>query len=115
MKLIFNVQIAKLENCEWKEEPTRLINEIYPWSAALSTAGGEEALICFEMKSNKKCELFDGTSTVSTHEANFQHDGGKLGLYKGQPTTVGSYSWEGQNKVETLSSSGWSFLGDFPR
>lgn len=56
------------------------------------------------------------------------HWGGKLGFYKGNPTTVGSAVDQvdeyhemvhgGNNKVETLLNSnftGWSSLTDFPQ
>ncbi|CAG5080465.1 Oidioi.mRNA.OKI2018_I69.PAR.g9602.t1.cds [Oikopleura dioica] len=61
------------------------------------------------------CEIFDGESVSSTHSAQNNHDWGKLGLYKGQPTTVGSYYKSGAQKVETYNSTGWASLPDHPR
>ena len=49
---------------------------------------------------------------METFHSSYAHWGGKLGNYNGKPTSVGSY---GSNKVETLSSSGWSTLPDFPK
>ena len=65
-------------------------------SAALSIANGSKALICFPddggfTNSQKKCEIFDSETSISTFETSFAHLGGGLGFYKGQPTTVGGF------------------------
>ena len=72
-------------------------------------------MVCFDRGSHKNCELFDGTSSTPTHSAQFLHHHGSLGYYKGQPTTVGCYYSNGQKKVETYSTSGWTSLADHPR
>ena len=111
-------KIAKLVGCEWIEEPSRLINPYDSWSAALSIEHEGKALICFPADDEtKKCEVFDPatSSSSSTHSSIFPHYGGMLGLYKGQATTVGNDGFGNDtNKVETISSSGWSSLPDFP-
>ena len=111
------IQIAKFSGCEWHEQSTKLINNIDAGSAALSVENGEKALLCFPDDSeSKKCEVFDGTASVSTYSTFSRHWGGKLGLFKGQPTTVGNDgSSDDSNNVETLSYSGWLTLADFPR
>jgi hypothetical protein len=71
------------------------------------------ALICFGYNI-KSCEIFNGTSAVlSPFSTNWTHVYGGLGLYSGQPTTVGC-SNEEHNKTETLSPSGWTALSDHP-
>ncbi|CAG5076383.1 Oidioi.mRNA.OKI2018_I69.PAR.g8447.t1.cds [Oikopleura dioica] len=62
-----------------------------------------------------RCDLFDGTSSRSTHSAQFSHNYVDLGYYKGQPTTVGGGNSDGHQKVETYSTSGWTSLPDHPR
>jgi len=62
----------------------------------------------------KTCEIFDGSTTVSTFAADWTHQYGALGLYKSQPTSVGCYEYEHQ-KAETLSASGWTSLPDHPK
>ena len=105
-----------MDGCEWKEQSTRLINKIYYWSAAISINNGEEALVCFPFDDfYKNCEVFDSKTSKSTFKTKYRHRGGKLGFYRGQPTTVGSEYGDGRNKVETLSSSGWRVLNDFPK
>lgn len=74
-----------------------------------------EALLCFDVEFSKNCEIFDTTSIVSTHSTQFTHQRGSLGYYLGQPTTVGSVQSDGQNKVETYSTTGWTSLPDSPR
>ena len=72
-------------------------------------------LICFSFGGNKKhCEVFDGSSSTSTTESNHGHSWGNLGLYKNQPTTVGSSFSTDTRKVETLTNNGWSVIGDPP-
>ena len=84
------------------------------------------ALICFGKnlfnKSIKTCEKFDGTNlnkstirkNVATFSTEWTHTFGGLGLYNDKPTTVGC--WDTKHyKTETLTSSGWTFLPDFPK
>ena len=35
-------------------------------------------------------------------------------MYEGNPTTVGSWFYDGTSKVETLTSDGWKSLADHP-
>ena len=73
------------------------------------------ALVCFPADSEyKKCEVFYSKTSRSTNETSYKHASGKLGLYRGKPTTVGSRYGDDRNKVETFSSSGWRTLTDFP-
>ena len=89
----------------------RSVLEIENWKKFL-------ALICFgfdelNMRNLKSCETFDGASVVlMTSLTNWTHDEGGLGLYEGQPTTIGC-GYEAHNKIETLSISGWTTLPDF--
>ena len=73
-------------------------------------------MICFGYSGDirKTCEIFDGSTTVSTFSADWTHRYGGLGLYKNQPASVGCYDEEHQ-KAETLSSSGWTALPDHPK
>ena len=84
-------------------------------SAAISIENEKMALVCFDDFSYKKCELFDSKTSRSTFKTSYQHGGGKIGLYRGKPTTVGSDRGKERNKVETLSLSGWRILNDFPK
>ena len=85
-------------------------------SAALSIYNGTAALVCFpDDYVQKKCEVFNSRISRSTFETNYRHSAGSLGLYRGKPTTVGGYGGDERNKVETLSSSGWRTLNDFPK
>ena len=105
-----------MDGCDWKQQSTRLINPISWRSAALSIKNGENALICFpDDYSSRRCEVYDSKIVMSTYETNYPHQGGKLALYRGKPTTVGSSSGDGSNTSETLSSSGWRRLTDFPK
>ena len=76
------------------------------------------ALICFGYDSQKSCEKFDGRSALSTFSATWTHNHGGLVMYQSQPTSVGSYNAEVKKaehkKAETLSSTGWSAIPDFP-
>ena len=60
------------------------------------------------------CEVFTGSNVVETHSTTYPHDGGGLGFYNGQPTTVGNYFEDGYRKVETMSKTGWTSLPDQP-
>ncbi|CBY13446.1 unnamed protein product [Oikopleura dioica] len=74
------------------------------------------SLICFGFSDEirRTCEIFDGSTTVSTFASNWTHTYGGLGLYKNQPASVGCYDEEHQ-KAETLSASGWTSLPDHPK
>ncbi|CAG5111069.1 Oidioi.mRNA.OKI2018_I69.chr2.g5405.t1.cds [Oikopleura dioica] len=106
-------KIAVLEGCNFEQRSEKLLNDIDYASAALSIHGNSRVLICFSAGSNKKhCEIFDGSSSTSTTSSNYGHGLGRLGLYKNQATTVGSYY--DTPKVETLTNNGWSVIGDPP-
>ena len=97
--------------------PAQTVYGFEDGSAALSIENGKKALICFDSDiwyyGYNRCEVFDGESSISTYQTNFGHWGGKLALYKGNPTTVGhEFGWK-RNAVESLSPSGWSILDDF--
>ena len=109
------MKVAKLEGCEFRIQSTRLNYQYSSISAAITVKDGREALICFESGSYNRCEVYNGRSSKSTFKTKFSHWGGKLGVYKDKPTTVGSYCGHGKNSVETLQSSGWSTLAEFPR
>ena len=70
------------------------------------------ALICFGFR-DKSCETFDGTTAATTFSATWTHVHGGLGMYRNQPATVGCFTAK-HIKAETLSSTGWSDLPDFP-
>ena len=93
-------------------------------SAALAIDEGTRALICFprsdspDISESRNCEIFDTVISVPTHRSQYNHAGGGLGLYVGQPTTVGDVTGGeliGNVKVEIYySSKGWASLSDFP-
>ena len=86
-------------------------------SAALPIEDGGKALICFDIHDpHSRCEVYDSESSelTSTFETKYSHRGGKLGLYRGKPMTVGSSSGDGRNKTEILDSSGWFNSTEFP-
>ena len=93
---------------------------MYAMSAALAIENGEKALICFPNDLRyKDCTIFDTVTTpsIKTSATTYSHAGGGLGFYKGNPTTVGSHDASpelGAVKVETLTSTGWSTMADFP-
>jgi hypothetical protein len=76
-----------------------------------------QALVCFGDDyfgdTRKSCEIFDGSSSAPTFAAEWSHAYGALGLFKNQPATVGCGAANHQ-KAETLSSTGWTALPDFP-
>ena len=85
-------------------------------SAAISIENGEMALLCFPYDGEfKNCEVFNSTTSKPSFATRYRHRGGKLGNYRGKPTTVGSSEGNEKNKVETLTSSGWITLIDFPK
>ncbi|CBY14575.1 unnamed protein product [Oikopleura dioica] len=109
-------KIARLDDCTLNELTVRL-NEIRSRGhAALSIENGKKVLICFGYsgESRKTCEIFDGSTTVSTFAADSTHRFGGLGLYKNQPTSVGCYDAKHQ-KAETLSATGWTALPNHPK
>ena len=72
------------------------------------------ALVCFNYAQNSKtCEIFDGSTTVTTFEASYTHGIGGLGFYNSQPATVGCYRSK-HKKAETMTSTGWAALPDHP-
>ncbi|CBY14235.1 unnamed protein product [Oikopleura dioica] len=109
-------KIARLDDCTLNELTVPLNEERKYGHAALSIENGEKALICFGYSGEirKTCEIFDGSTTVSTFPANSTHYHGGLGLYKNQPTSVGCFS-EKHQKAETLSATGWTALPDHPK
>jgi len=83
--------------------------------AALATSDGSKALICFPPSPGYNfCDVFDGTTSVPGFNSTYGHLYAGLGLYNGQPTTVGSSNEDGYRKVETLGPNGWTDLPDSP-
>jgi len=109
-------KIARLDDCTLNELTVRLNEQRYFGQAALSIENGKKALICFGLSGDirKTCEIFDGSTTVSTFAADRTHREGGLGLYKNQPTSVGCYDAKHQ-KAETLYATGWTALPDHPK
>ncbi|CBY14470.1 unnamed protein product, partial [Oikopleura dioica] len=109
-------KIARLDDCTLNELTVRLNEERETGHAALSIENGKKALICFGRSGNirKTCEIFDGSTTVSTFAADSTHLRGGLGLYKNQPASVGCSS-EKHEKAETLSATGWISLPNHPK
>ncbi|CBY11763.1 unnamed protein product [Oikopleura dioica] len=109
-------KIARLDDCTLNELTVRLNAERRYGHAALSIENGKNALICFGWSGDifKTCEIFDGSTTVSTFASDSTHRYGGLGLYKSQPTSVGC-NYEQHQKAETLSASGWTALPDHPK
>ncbi|CBY43178.1 unnamed protein product, partial [Oikopleura dioica] len=108
-------KIARLDDCTFNELTVRLNEEREAGHAAMSIENGKKVLICFGDSGDirKTCEIFDGSTTVSTFSADWTHYHGGLGLYKNQPTSVGCYNGKHQ-KAETLSATGWISLPDHP-
>ncbi|CBY14280.1 unnamed protein product [Oikopleura dioica] len=109
-------KIARLDDCTLNELTSRLNEERVFGHAALSIENGKKAMICFGDSDDirKTCEIFDGSTTVSTFAADSTHSYGGLGLYKNQPATVGC-NFEQHQKAETLSATGWTALPDHPK
>ncbi|CBY11761.1 unnamed protein product [Oikopleura dioica] len=109
-------KIARLDDCTLNELTVRLNEEREVGHTALSIENGKKALICFGWTDEirKTCEIFDGSTTVSTFAADSTHYSGGLGLYKNQPTSVGCYDAK-HRKAETLSATGWISLPDHPK
>ncbi|CBY15826.1 unnamed protein product [Oikopleura dioica] len=113
---INGTKIARLDDCTLNELTVRLNEQRSSGHAALSIENGKKVLICFgySSESRKTCEIFDGSTTVSTFASDSTHRFGGLGLYKNQPASVGCRDEEHQ-KAETLSASGWTALPDHPK
>ncbi|CBY42373.1 unnamed protein product, partial [Oikopleura dioica] len=109
-------KIARLDDCTLNELTVRLNEERYRGHAALSIENGKKVLICFGRSGDirKTCEIFDGSTTVSSFASDSTHYYGGLGLYKNQPASVGCRGEEHQ-KAETLSATGWTALPDHPK
>ncbi|CBY14684.1 unnamed protein product [Oikopleura dioica] len=107
-----NKKIARLDGCRFNELSARLNEDRGYSSEALSINSGSLALICFGYN-DKSCETFDGTTAATTFSATWTHYYGGLGMYRNQPATVGCFTAK-HIKAETLSSTGWSDLPDFP-
>merc|ERR1712071_460670 len=97
------------------ELPARLNEGRTEDHAALSIENGQKVLVCFGNSGFTRisCEIFDGSVTTPTFDAEYTHRSGGLGLYNNQPATVGCYDAEHQ-KAETLSATGWNALPDHP-
>ncbi|CBY11691.1 unnamed protein product [Oikopleura dioica] len=109
-----NRKIAKLNGCAFVELSARLNVDRDAYSEALSIQSGSQALICFNYaQSSKSCEIFDGSSAVTTFESTYTHGIGGLGFYQNQPATVGCVRNK-HKKAETLTSTGWVALPDHP-
>ncbi|CBY12250.1 unnamed protein product [Oikopleura dioica] len=111
-----DTKIARLDDCTLNELTVRLNEQRNYGHAALSIENGTKALICFGNFGDilKTCEIFDGSTTVSTFASDWTHYHGGLGLYKNQPTSVGC-SYETHQKAETLSATGWTALPNHPK
>ncbi|CBY15041.1 unnamed protein product [Oikopleura dioica] len=109
-------KIARLDDCTLNQLTVRLNEQRSDGHAALSIENGKKALICFgwDGEIRKTCEIFDGSTTVSTFASDSTHYSGGLGLYKNQPTSVGCDN-EQHQKAETLSATGWTALPDHPK
>ncbi|CBY12584.1 unnamed protein product [Oikopleura dioica] len=109
-------KIARLDDCTLNELTVRLNEERWYGHAALSIENGKKVLICFGHFNDirKTCEIFDGSTTVSTFASDSTHDSGGLGLYKNQPTSIGC-DFERHQKAEMLSATGWTALPDHPK
>ncbi|CBY31062.1 unnamed protein product [Oikopleura dioica] len=106
-------KIAKLDGCAFTELSARLNVDRDTFSEALSIQFGSQALICFNIANSKSCEIFDGSSAVTTFETTNTHQLGGLGFYQNQPATVGC-SWNNHKNAERLTSTGWVALPDHP-
>ncbi|CBY11329.1 unnamed protein product [Oikopleura dioica] len=106
-------KIAKLNGCAFVELSARL-NVDRDWGTeALSIQSGSQVLICFNSAYTKSCEIFDGSSAVTTFGTTYTHRFGGLGFYQNQPATVGCHKYN-IKKAERLTSTGWVTLPDHP-
>ncbi|CBY12156.1 unnamed protein product [Oikopleura dioica] len=110
-------KIARLEDCEFKELPVRLIDRFDSVSGALLSFMNR-VYLCFFNYPYKNCEEFDGiSSTNSFLSTNHVHCFGTLGEYKNQMVVLGAGDLPGQEvrrKVEILEIGGWKEIADFP-
>jgi len=110
-------KIARLDGCEFIELAAKLNEDSSTSGAAISAYSGTRALICFGPGTGASCQLFDGANSVPTFSTAINHQYGGLGMYRGQPTTVGAFGtypdYLRNGKAETLTSSGWTALPDF--
>ncbi|CBY14423.1 unnamed protein product [Oikopleura dioica] len=110
-------KIARLDGCEFIELAAKLNEDFLASGAAISAYSGTRALICFGPDTGASCQLFDGANSVPTFSTAINHQYGGLGMYRGQPTTVGAFGtypdYLRNGKAETLTSSGWTALPDF--
>jgi len=110
-------KIARLDGCEFTELAAKLNSDMYLDGAAISAFSGSRALICFGSGTGDSCELFDGENSVPTFSTAVNHEYGGLGMYRGQPTTVGAFGthpdYLSNGKAETLTGSGWTALPGF--
>ncbi|CBY36827.1 unnamed protein product [Oikopleura dioica] len=110
-----NRKIAKLDSCALTELEVKLNMDFTIGHAAVSTANGSKAIICFAPSPPYNyCDAFDGSIVTPSHKTTYPHLYGCLGLYNGQPTTVGGSNVDYTGKVETLGQDGWTSLSDCP-
>jgi len=106
-------KIARLDDCTIVELPYKLNFDVSADRASSLSMPDNSALICFDIN-YKLCDIFTGSNVYTTYPTLYSHHRGGLGFYNGQPITVGSFRPDGRRKVETLSSTGWTSLGDSP-
>ena len=126
-------QIALLKGCNFKQLSVRLNMEYLYAHAALSIDGGKKglflfldsskirsktyneysAIICFDIRSKKNCELFNGIKVQASSGTSKERLWGQLGIYNGRPTAIGGEDAKGA--VETLTENGWLSLPVHPR
>jgi len=107
-------KIARLDGCAIVELSVQLTRDFIAGHEALAAEDGSNAIICFgQISSISDCDVFDGSTAVSTFSSNFPHRYGGLGHFNGKPTTVGSAETDGFRKVESLENTGWTTLADF--
>jgi len=90
-----NTKIARLDDCTFNELTVRLNEEREAGHAALSIENGKKALICFGSSGGvrRTCEIFDGSTTVSTFASDWTHQRGGLGLYKISRRVLDASTW----------------------
>ncbi|CBY37615.1 unnamed protein product [Oikopleura dioica] len=96
-------KITRLDDCTLNELKVRLNEERKYGHAALSIENGIKVLICFGNFDDilKTCEIFDGSTTVSTFAADCRR--------------VLDARDETHQKAETLSATGWTALPNHPK
>jgi hypothetical protein len=106
-------RIARLDGCEIVELSARLTDICAEGHAAIAIEDGSKALICFgDTYPSNNCDVFDGSTVVTTFSTSYAHKNVGIGYYNNQPTTVGNDFAEGAGKVETLGPNGWTSLPD---